>query len=83
MADESASWREVARGMHDPRISDRDGELVDRSGLDDAGLDRSYAAHREAYVRIFDRLGLDYDIVSALSGAMGGSGSGGWRRRSG
>ncbi len=40
---------------------------------DDAGLDRSYAAHREAYVRIFDRLGLDYVIVSALSGAMGGS----------
>lgn len=26
--------------MHDPRISDRDGELVDRSGLDDAGLDQ-------------------------------------------
>ena len=41
--------------------------------VDDAGLDRSYAAHRDAYVRIFDRLGLDYVIVSALSGAMGGS----------
>jgi prolyl-tRNA synthetase len=41
--------------------------------IDDAGLDRSYAAHREAYIRIFDRLGLDYVIVSALSGAMGGS----------
>src|SRR4051794_24297575 len=41
--------------------------------VDDAGLDRSYAAHREAYVRIFDRLGLDYVIVSAMSGAMGGS----------
>jgi prolyl-tRNA synthetase len=41
--------------------------------VDDAGLDRSYAAHREAYVRTFDRLGLDYVIVSALSGAMGGS----------
>jgi prolyl-tRNA synthetase len=41
--------------------------------VDDAGLDRSYAAHREAYVRIFDRLGLDYVIVSAVSGAMGGS----------
>ena len=33
--------------------------------VDDAGLDRSYAAHREAYIRIFDRLGLDYVIVSA------------------
>jgi prolyl-tRNA synthetase len=41
--------------------------------VDDTGLDASYAAHREAYVRTFDRLGLDYVIVSALSGAMGGS----------
>ncbi|HEX6515234.1 MAG TPA: proline--tRNA ligase [Nocardioidaceae bacterium] len=39
----------------------------------DEGLDRSYAAHREAYVRIFDRLGFDYVIVKATSGAMGGS----------
>ena len=41
--------------------------------VDETGLDASYAAHREAYVRTFDRLGLDYVIVSALSGAMGGS----------
>jgi prolyl-tRNA synthetase len=41
--------------------------------VDDAGLDRSYARHREAYIKIFDRLGLDYVIVSAMSGAMGGS----------
>jgi prolyl-tRNA synthetase len=41
--------------------------------VDDAGLERSYAQHREAYIRIFDRLGLDYVIVSAMSGAMGGS----------
>ncbi len=41
--------------------------------VDDAGLDASYAAHRAAYIRIFDRLGLDYVIVSATSGAMGGS----------
>jgi len=39
----------------------------------DAGLDASYAAHRAAYIATFDRLGLDYVIVSALSGAMGGS----------
>jgi prolyl-tRNA synthetase len=39
----------------------------------DEGLDRSYAAHRAAYVRIFDRLGFDYVIVKATSGAMGGS----------
>jgi prolyl-tRNA synthetase len=43
--------------------------------LDDAGLARSYQAHRDAYVRIFDRLGLKYVIVSAMSGAMGGSAS--------
>jgi prolyl-tRNA synthetase len=41
--------------------------------LDDAGLQASYDAHREAYVRIFDRLGLDYVIVKATAGAMGGS----------
>ena len=41
--------------------------------VDDAGLDASYDAHREAYIRIFDRLGLEHVIVSAMSGAMGGS----------
>ena len=41
--------------------------------VDDAGLDASYNAHRGAYIRTFDRLGLDYVIVSAMSGAMGGS----------
>ncbi|MFT3871330.1 MAG: proline--tRNA ligase [Nocardioides sp.] len=41
--------------------------------IDDAGLDASYAAHREAYIRIFDRLGFEYVIVKATSGAMGGS----------
>ena len=39
----------------------------------DEGLDKSYAAHREAYVRVFDRLGFEYVIVKATSGAMGGS----------
>ena len=43
--------------------------------LDDAGLEASYQAHREAYVKIFDRLGFDYVIVYADSGAMGGSAS--------
>ncbi|MGH8894707.1 MAG: proline--tRNA ligase, partial [Actinomycetes bacterium] len=41
--------------------------------VDDAGLDASYAAHRDAYVKTFDRLGFDYVIVKATSGAMGGS----------
>ncbi|MDZ5620776.1 proline--tRNA ligase [Nocardioides sp. HM23] len=41
--------------------------------IDDAGLDASYQAHRDAYIRIFDRLGFEYVIVKATSGAMGGS----------
>jgi len=41
--------------------------------LSDEGLAQSYRAHREAYIKIFDRLGLRYVIVSAHSGAMGGS----------
>lgn len=41
--------------------------------VDDAGLDRSYQAHRDAYIRIFDRLGFEYAIVKATAGAMGGS----------
>src|SRR3954453_11536721 len=43
--------------------------------LDDDGLQVSYDAHRVAYQRIFDRLGLDYRIAFAVSGAMGGSAS--------
>ncbi|OBK79227.1 proline--tRNA ligase [Mycobacterium sp. 1164985.4] len=43
--------------------------------VDDEGLRAQYLAHREAYQRIFDRLGVRYVIVSAVSGAMGGSAS--------
>ncbi len=39
----------------------------------DEGLDASYAAHRAAYIKTFDRFGFDYVIVKAMSGAMGGS----------
>lgn len=41
--------------------------------LDRAGLDRSFDKHREAYSRIFTRAGLEFFIVEAHSGAMGGS----------
>lgn len=41
--------------------------------IDDEGLEASYLAERETYERIFTRLGLEYVIVSAMSGAMGGS----------
>src|SRR3979411_2605485 len=43
--------------------------------VDDAGLKAAYHAHREAYQRIFSRLQVRYVIVSAVSGAMGGSAS--------
>ena len=43
--------------------------------LDDEGLERSYRAHRDAYERIFTRMGMTYKIVFAVSGAMGGSAS--------
>jgi prolyl-tRNA synthetase len=43
--------------------------------LDDDGLKRSYEQHREAYIKTFDRLGIDYRICFAKSGAMGGSAS--------
>jgi prolyl-tRNA synthetase len=43
--------------------------------VSDEGLQASYDAHRVAYQRIFERLGLSYKIVSAVSGSMGGSAS--------
>lgn len=43
--------------------------------VDDEGLENAYYAHRDAYQRIFERLAVRYVIVSAVSGAMGGSAS--------
>ncbi|WKD57470.1 Proline--tRNA ligase [Corynebacterium capitovis DSM 44611] len=43
--------------------------------MTDEGLGASYAAHRAAYTRIFDRVGIRYEICQATSGAMGGSAS--------
>jgi prolyl-tRNA synthetase len=43
--------------------------------IDDAGLQVSYDKHRQAYIATFSRLGLEFVIVSAMSGAMGGSAS--------
>src|SRR5882724_5752085 len=41
--------------------------------IDQAGLDKSFVSQREAYKRIFSRCGLDFVVVEASSGAMGGS----------
>ncbi len=53
----------------------REFQMKDSYSFDttDEGLAESYALHRGAYQRIFERLGLDYRIVSAVAGAMGGS----------
>lgn len=55
----------------------REFQMKDSYSFDttDEGLEQSYALHRQAYRKIFERLGLDYRIVSAVSGAMGGSAS--------
>ncbi|MEU3818982.1 proline--tRNA ligase [Streptomyces sp. NPDC030392] len=55
----------------------REFQMKDSYSFDttDEGLAESYRLHREAYVRIFERLGLRHKIVSAISGAMGGSAS--------
>ena len=41
--------------------------------IDGAGLELSYQKHRDAYVKTFNRLGLSFNIVAAMAGAMGGS----------
>ncbi|MEU3740893.1 MULTISPECIES: proline--tRNA ligase [unclassified Streptomyces] len=55
----------------------REFQMKDSYSFDttDEGLAESYALHRAAYIKIFERLGLDHRIVSAVSGAMGGSAS--------
>ncbi|MER5775985.1 proline--tRNA ligase [Streptomyces sp. NPDC002039] len=55
----------------------REFQMKDSYSFDvsDEGLAESYALHRAAYRRIFERLGLNHRIVSAVSGAMGGSAS--------
>jgi prolyl-tRNA synthetase len=55
----------------------REFQMKDAYSFDtsDEGLAQAYRLHREAYIRIFRRLGLDFRIVSAVSGAMGGSDS--------
>jgi prolyl-tRNA synthetase len=43
--------------------------------LDEAGLDKSFELNRQAYIRIFERCGLETFAVQAESGVMGGSDS--------
>ncbi len=85
---EYSSYRDLPLSIYQIQTKYRD-EARPRSGIirgrefvmkdsysfdvDDAGLEVSYNKHRDAYIKTFDRLGLSYNIVSAMSGAMGGS----------
>ncbi|WP_431965511.1 proline--tRNA ligase [Actinacidiphila sp. bgisy160] len=55
----------------------REFQMKDSYSFDttDEGLAEAYRLHREAYIKIFSRLGFDFRVVSAVSGAMGGSAS--------
>lgn len=83
-----SSWRHLPFNLYQIQTKFRD-EIRPRFGImrarefimkdaysfdvDAAGAQASYQAMRAAYVRIFDRLGLDYRVVAADSGAIGGS----------
>jgi prolyl-tRNA synthetase len=86
--DQVSSYKQLPLSIYQIQIKYRD-EARPRAGIlrarefimkdsysfdiDDAGLEASYQRHRVAYQKVFDRLGFQYVIVSAMSGAMGGS----------
>ena len=85
---EIRSWRELPKNLYQVQVKFRD-EPRPRGGLlrgreflmkdaysfdaDEDGAKASYETMRQAYVRIFDRMGLTYRMVQADSGAIGGS----------
>ncbi len=87
---EIRSYRDLPQIWYQIQTKERD-EARPRSGVlrtreflmkdsytldaDEAGLAKTYEAHREAYCRIFDRCGLRYYVVESDPGMMGGSGS--------
>src|SRR5881392_776228 len=89
-AREIQSYKELPQSWYHFQTKDRD-EPRPRSGLirvrefimkdsysfdrDGAGLDESFRKHEGAYVKIFERCGLQFHEVDAESGIMGGSGS--------
>jgi prolyl-tRNA synthetase family II len=90
LAQELSSYRELPQSWYQFQTKFRD-EPRPKSGLlrvreftmkdsysfdaDEAGLDASFEAHRGAYQRIFDRLGIPAFGVEASNGSMGGSDS--------
>jgi prolyl-tRNA synthetase len=89
-AREIRSYRDLPQIWYQIQTKERD-EARPRSGIlrtreflmkdsytldpDEAALERSYAAHKTAYCRIFDRCGLRYHVVESDPGMMGGLGS--------
>ncbi len=89
-AREIRSYRDLPQIWYQIQTKERD-EARPRSGVlrtrefvmkdsytldpDVASLDRSYAAHEQAYRRIFDRCGLRYHVVASDTGMMGGLGA--------
>ncbi len=89
-AREIRSYRDLPQIWYQIQTKERD-EARPRSGIlrtreflmkdsytldpDEAALDRSYAAHEQAYRRIFDRCGIRYHVVQSDPGMMGGLGS--------
>src|SRR5262249_13123064 len=87
-AKEIQSYKELPQAWYHFQTKDRD-EPRPRGGLlrvrefimkdsysfdrDEAGLDVSFRAHGDAYHRIFQRCGIEYQAVQAESGRMGGS----------
>jgi prolyl-tRNA synthetase len=85
---EIKSWRDLPKNLYQVQVKFRD-EPRARGGLlrcreflmkdaysfdaDEQGAAASYEKMRQAYVRIFDRMGLTYRMVQADSGAIGGS----------
>ena len=85
---EIKSWRDLPKTLYQVQVKFRD-EPRPRGGLlrgrefvmkdaysfdgDEKGAAESYERMRQAYVRIFDRIGLTYRMVAADSGAIGGS----------
>jgi prolyl-tRNA synthetase len=89
-AHEIRSYRDLPQIWYQIQTKERD-EARPRSGVlrtreflmkdsytldpDEAALEISYQAHKEAYCRIFDRCGIAYVVVQSDPGMMGGSGS--------
>jgi prolyl-tRNA synthetase len=87
-ATEIQSYRQLPQMWYHLQTKDRD-EPRPKAGLlrvrefvmkdsysfdrDEDGLDRSYRLHADAYVRVFERCGLEFHRVQAESGLMGGA----------